>query len=105
MTLLIRPFWSGLRIDPGIQGGPWTTSERIYQTSTDEGADKEAVRTDINEKLQRGWRLVSMVPGIGSASTALWVVVAVLGIVACMLLVYAGAVLLARLVLWAAYYP
>jgi hypothetical protein len=73
--------------------------------STDEGADKETVRTDINEKLQRGWRLVSMVPGIGSGSTALWVVVAVLGIVACMLLVYAGAVLLARLVVWTAYYP
>ena len=31
--------------------------------STDEGADNELVRANINEKLRRGWRLVSMTPG------------------------------------------
>jgi Zn-dependent membrane protease YugP len=38
-------------------------------------------------------------------SSALWVVVTVAVLVSCALLVYLGAVLLARLVMWYAYYP
>jgi hypothetical protein len=38
-------------------------------------------------------------------SSALWVVVTVVVLVSCALLVYLGAVLLARLVMWYAYYP
>jgi hypothetical protein len=47
---------------------PEQLSAKRYYTehvriSTDEGADNEPVRADINEKLRRGWRLVSMTPG------------------------------------------
>lgn len=49
---------------------PEQISAKRYHTehvriSTDEGADNELVRADINEKLRRGWRLVSMTPGPG----------------------------------------
>jgi hypothetical protein len=46
-----------------------SSAERYYtehlQISTDEGADNELVRADINETLQRGWRLVRLTPGPG----------------------------------------
>jgi hypothetical protein len=52
-----------------------SSAERYYtehvRISTDEGANNELVRANINEKLQRGWRLVSMIPGPGAGDVEL----------------------------------
>jgi hypothetical protein len=50
-------------------------AERYYtehvQISPDEGGDNELLRADANEKLQRGWRLVSMLKDPGGDSVEL----------------------------------
>jgi hypothetical protein len=99
-------------------------AERYYtehvRISPDEGGDNELLRADANEKLRRGWRLVSMTKDQGEDSVELvwdtsgaserfwkpprYLVVVMLWIggammlVASALLVYLAAVLVARFV-------